>query len=180
MLHLFLAPGFEEIEALGTLDILRRCGIEVMTVSVAGKRLVHGAHDIPVMADAVFRRAIVEGSEGFILPGGMPGANNLTLHDGLRKALLKQHALGRLIAAICAAPMVIGNLGILKGRKATCYPGFEDTLRDAIVSDKTVECDGHIITGKGLGAVIDFAFTIAARFKDLDDLAALKSDMILQ
>lgn len=180
MLHLFLAPGFEEIEALATLDILRRCELDIITISITGKRLVHGAHGIPVMADALFRRSTIEQSKGLILPGGMPGAKNLTLHEGLRKALLRHNAAGTLIAAICAAPMVLGKIGILQDRKSTCYPGFENYLTGAIVSEERVVCDGNIITGKGPGAVIDFAFSIAAQFKNQEELERLKSDMILQ
>lgn len=179
MLHLFLAPGFEEIEAFTTLDILRRCGLDVLTVSVAGKRLIHGAHNISTMADAVFKRSIVEQSEGFIFPGGMPGAKNLMLHDGLRKAILTHNAQQRLIAAICASPMILGEWGLLQGRKATCYPGFEKYLKGAILSEDPVVRDKHIITGKGPGYSVEFAFAIAARFQKRHVLQRLKKEMLL-
>lgn len=179
MLSLFLAEGFEEIEALTTLDILRRLGLEVTTVSITGKRLIHGAHNIPIIADSLFRRSVIEQSEGLILPGGMPGAKNLMIYEGLRKMLITHNKRGKLIAAICAAPMIIGRLGILEGRRATCYPGFESHLTGAkIVEDYVVE-DNNIITAKGPAAAVDFAFTIAARFVNKDAIMKVKNDMLM-
>ena len=122
MLHIFIADGFEEIEALTTIDILRRCGIEVATVSVTGTRLIKGSHGIPVMVDTVFRKGEISQSQGLILPGGMPGAQNLSLHEGLRKSLIAHNLRETLIAAICAAPMVLGRRDLLNGRRATCAP----------------------------------------------------------
>ena len=160
MLHLFLAEGFEEIEALTTLDILRRCGIEVTTVSITGKRLIHGAHDIPIMADSLFRRSAIEKSEGLILPGGMPGAKNLMIYDGLRKALIGHDKQGKLIAAICAAPSVLAALGLLEGKNATAHAGFQDQLAGAIVHDEEVVVDGNLTTSYGLGGAIPFALEL--------------------
>jgi DJ-1 family protein len=178
MLHIFLADGFEEIEALTTIDILRRCGLEVQIVSVAGTRLIHGSHDMSIMAETVFRKSEIYKSNGVILPGGMPGARNLLIHEGLRKALLYHHDCKNLIAAICAAPMVLGKHGILKQRRATCYPGFEQELEGAeLVNDLVVE-DGHIITAKGPRAAAEFAFAIAARFVDATTVARVKADML--
>lgn len=178
MLHIFLADGFEEIEALTTIDILRRCGVEVQIVSVTGTRLIHGSHDMSIMAETVFRKCEIYKSHGVILPGGMPGARNLFLHEGLRKAILHHHDCKNLIAAICAAPMVLGKHGILKGHRATCYPGFEHELEGAEhVNDLVVE-DGHIITAKGPRAAVDFAFAIASRFVDATTIARVKSDML--
>lgn len=179
MLHIFLAEGFEEIEALSTIDILRRCGLEVCITSITGTRLIRGAHDMAIMADTVFRKAEVLKSDGLILPGGMPGAQNLFLHDGLRKALLHHDREKNLIAAICAAPMVLGQHGLLKGRRATCYPGFETHLEKAVMVNDMVVEDGHIITGRGPAAAQDFAFAIAARFVDNATIARVKMGMLI-
>lgn len=179
MLHLFLADGFEEIEALTTLDILRRCGLEVQTVSITGKRLIHGAHGIPVMVDSLFRYSGVNTSDGIILPGGMPGAKNLLAYDGLKKALLNHDRRGGLIAAICAAPMVLGRANLLVGKRATCYPGFEDYLSGATITGQLVEEDANIITGKGPGASVAFAFAIARHFVSDEVVKKVQADMFL-
>ena len=179
MLHIFIADGFEEIEALTTIDILRRCGIEVATVSVTGTRLIKGSHGIPVMVDTVFRKGEIYQSQGLILPGGMPGAQNLSLHEGLRKSLIAHNLRETLIAAICAAPMVLGRRDLLNGRRATCYPGFEHELRGAQVVDDRVCEDGHIITARGPGCTVDFAFAIAARFVDSATISRVRADMLL-
>lgn len=180
MIHLLLADGFEEIEALATLDILRRCGLLVTTISINGTRLVEGAHGIPVMADNVFRQAKLAESEAIILPGGMPGAKNLLDSEGLRKTLLAFNERGGLIAAICAAPMVLGQHGLLQGRNATCYPGFEDKLTGATHCSEYVVEDGNIITGKGPAAAVEFACAIASRFVTAERVAEVKQAMLYQ
>ena len=178
MIHIFLADGFEEIEALATVDVLRRCGLTVTMVSATGTRLIHGAHQIPVMADSVFRKNELVDSEALILPGGMPGAKNLLDHEGLRKLLVAHNEEKRLIAAICAAPMVLGQHGLLQGRRATCYPGFENQLTGAtVLSDYVVE-DGNIITGKGPAAAVDFACAIAARFVSAARVEEVRKGML--
>ncbi len=179
MLHLFLADGFEEIEAVTTLDILRRCGLEVQTISVTGKRIIHGAHGIPIMVDTLFRHSYVADSQGLILPGGMPGTKNLMASDGLRKAIVSQNKKQRLIAAICAAPSILGNLGLLSGRRATCYPGFESQLQGAVVENAAVVEDGHFITGRGPAAAQEFAFAIAARFASPEVVMQVKTGMLM-
>lgn len=178
MIHLFLADGFEEIEALATLDILRRCGLTVTTVSCTKTRTIQGAHNLAVMADEIFRASDYTNSEALILPGGMPGAKNLLDNEGLRKALVAHNERGGLIAAICAAPMVLGQHGLLKGRNATCYPGFEQMLTGAEVSADYVVEDGNIITGKGPAAAVEFAFAIAARFVSERKIEEVKSGML--
>lgn len=178
MLHVFLADGFEEIEALTTIDILRRCGLEVQIVSATGTRLIHGAHNMSIMAEAVFRKNEISQSEGLIFPGGMPGARNLLQHEGLRKTLIQHNENKKLIAAICAAPMVLGKNGILRERHATCYPGFEEELIGATYVNEMVVEDEHIITAKGPGATVEFAFAIASRFVDATMVECVKSDML--
>lgn len=178
MVHIFLADGFEEIEAFTVIDVLRRCGIDLHTVSVTGKRLVVGAHGISTMVDGLFRQSAVQESNGIILPGGMPGTRNLMVCDCLCKSLRNHVEKGRLTAAICAAPSILGRLGLLDGRSATCYPGFEKELNGALCSSAQVVEDHHIITGRGPGAALPFAFAIAARFVDKATVDKVKKDML--
>ena len=147
----FLATGFEEIEALGTIDVLRRGGVRVMMVSITGDRLVIGAHDIPVMADYLFEEADFSCVDALILPGGIPGSNHLNAHAHLKELVKEKTEEGVLIGAICAGPMVLGGLGLLKGKRATCFPFFEPTMVGATPTDNGVEQDGNIITSKGPG-----------------------------
>lgn len=157
----FLADGFEEIEGLTVVDILRRAGAEVDTVSVTGNLVVHGAHQIDVKADALFEDMDFEGTDMLILPGGMPGTLNLGKHEGLTGLLRIQNEKGAYIAAICAAPSVLGGLGLLNGRKACCYPSFEEKLEGADVVYEPVVQDGHIITSRGMGTAIPFSLKLA-------------------
>jgi len=155
---IFLTTGFEEIEALGTVDILRRGGIEVKTVSLTETKIVEGGHGVPVVADLMFKEAGFTTTDILILPGGTTKINE---HDGLKEQVSAFYQKGKLVAAICAAPMVLGGLGILKGKKATCYPGFEKYLEGAILeTDKAVVVDGNIITGRGPGLTFDFALQL--------------------
>lgn len=173
-----LADGFEEIEALATLDILRRCGLEVTTVSNTSNSLVTGAHSIPVTADCIYDSTKLLEAQAIVLPGGMPGAKNLLLNEELHKVLVALAEKDTVIAAICAAPMVLGQHGLLVGKKATCYPGFEAQLTDAThLSDYIVE-DGNIITGKGPAAAIEFAFAIASRFVTAEQITQVKAGML--
>ena len=124
----FLANGFEEMEATGTVDVLRRGGIGVKTVSITNERKVVGAHHMEYMADALFSEIDFSDVDALILPGGMPGSSNLNECEPLKERLIEQYKNNKIVAAICAAPMVLGGLGLLKGRRATCYPGFEPKL----------------------------------------------------
>lgn len=179
MMHLFLADGFEEIEAFTTLDILRRLGLDVRVTSISGARSVTGAHGIAVMADTLFRSVEVKNSEAFIFPGGMPGAKLLKQCDVLRKLIVAHHEEGKLLAAICAAPIVLANAGVLENKMVTCYPGFEKELTGADVRDALVVVDGNIITAKGPGASVHFALAIAERFVGAKQIEKLKADMFL-
>lgn len=173
-----LAEGFEEIEALATLDILRRCGLEVTTVSNTSNSVVTGAHGIPVTADNIYDSTKLLEAQAIILPGGMPGAKNLLLNEELHKVLVALAEKNKIIAAICAAPMVLGQHGLLAGKKATCYPGFETQLTDAThMTDYVVE-DGNIITGKGPAAAVEFGFTIASRFVSTEQISQVKAGML--
>lgn len=159
MVYVFLADGFEEVEALCLVDILRRGGIEVKTVGVTGKTVM-GAHDIPVVADITADEAIFDDVEGVILPGGMPGTLNLQKDSTVNKFVDFASENGVLLAAICAAPLILGQKGLLKGKKAICYPGFEKDLIGAEILDLPAVQDGNIITGKGAGAAFDFGFLL--------------------
>lgn len=178
MLYLFLAPGFEDIEALAPADILRRCQLDVRLVSCGETLEVTSAHDITVKCDVMFDDADFTESEALILPGGWPGAKNLLEHEGLREVLLRHCHAGRLTCAICAAPMVLGENGLLEGRRATCYPGFEEHLHGAEVVEESVVEAGNIITGRGPGAAMAFGYAIAARFVGWDSVMRLQEGMI--
>lgn len=156
----FFADGFEEIEAFTVVDTLRRAGLNVEIVSVTPDEIVIGAHDISVLCDVNFENCDFSDASLLFLPGGMPGAVTLEKHLGLRKLLQSFAEQGKPIAAICAAPMVLGKLGLLKGKKATCYPSFEQYLEGAECLDELVVKDANIITGMGPGGAIDFSLTI--------------------
>ena len=162
---LFLAPGFEEIEALATVDILRRGGVDVKMISITDSCTVKGAHGIEVVADALYGDAEYSDAAALILPGGMPGATNLNDFDPLREQLLEQYRAGRIVAAICAAPLVLGGLGLLKGRRATCYPGFEERLIGAEATGEATETDGPVITGRGPGLASNCGLAILSAIK---------------
>ena len=151
-IFVFLAEGFEEIEALTPVDVLRRAGLSVQTVSVMDEQIVAGAHGVPVLADKMFAEINSEDTEMILLPGGLPGATNLDAHEGLGQMIQDFARAEKPLAAICAAPLVFGNRGLLRGKKATCYPGFENYLQGAEYTAALVEKDGNFITGKGPGS----------------------------
>ena len=155
----FLAEGFEECEALITVDILRRAGIETVMASVMDKRQVVSARDITVHADAMAEDVDYSSADIVILPGGRLGVENLGKSD-LVKEKCREFAAARHLAAICAAPSLPASLGLLDGKRATCHPDFEPHMGGAVLTGKSVTVDGNIITGQGLGATFDFAFTI--------------------
>lgn len=161
--YVFLADGFEEVEALTPVDLLRRAGNTVVTVSIMGTALVTGARGITVLADALFEKTDFAKGELFILPGGMPGTTNLEAHEGLKKLLGEKMTEGRHIAAICAAPSVLAKEGILKGKTATAYPGFEKALKQGGAVDRTdlpVITDGNVTTSRGAGTAMDFSLEL--------------------
>ena len=164
MNYLFLDNGFEEIEAITTIDLLRRAGISLTTVSITGNPMVLGAHNIAVQADGLFENIDFDDAEMLILPGGQ---THLDKHNGLCELLTAHNNADKQIAAICAAPSVLGKLGILKGKQATCYPGFESFLGESYVGGLVVESK-NIITAKGPGLAADFAFCIIEHIKGSD------------
>ena len=165
MIYVFLAEGFEEIEALTPVDVLRRGGIDVKTVGL-GSKIVIGAHAIPVECDLTENEAVLdENLEGIVLPGGMPGTLNLEKSSVVNNFIDYAVENNLLVSAICAAPSILGHKGLLNGRCATCYPGFEKDLTGASVKEASVVKDGNFITAKGPGAASDFAFEILKYFK---------------
>ncbi len=162
MIYVLLADGFEEIEALGTVDILRRCDLEVKTVSITEQLTVSGAHRIVVHADICKEEIKEDEIDALILPGGLPGADNLEQCTFVTDLLKRAADDGKLLCAICAAPKVFGVLGLLSGVKATCYPGYEAKLVGAITKRSDVVCDKNFITARGAGATHKFAAAIAS------------------
>lgn len=177
MVYLFLADGFEECEALVPLDILRRGGITVKTVGV-GNQFVTGSHSITVKADLTEKDIMLnEELQAVILPGGMPGTTNLENSNTVRVSISFAYNNNKLVCAICAAPKILGGMGLLKGKEATCFPGFEKDLTDAFVLQKSVVKDGNIITAKGAGVAFNFGFEILKALTDEKTVNDLRLQM---
>lgn len=174
MIYIFLADGFEEIEALAPLDVLRRAGLTVTTVGIGGKYIT-GSHKITVEADITDSDFTPKDLKMIILPGGMPGTKNLdnspVVHNAI-KAALENDAY---VAAICAAPMILGKLSLLEGKRAVCYPGFEEYLKGATVpTDENAVTDGKFITARGMGVAVEFGLLLVSKLcgqEKADDLA---------
>lgn len=160
MVYIFMAQGFEAIEFTTPLDMLIRAGIPVRTVSVTGELLVKSSQNIPIMADALFEDVDFADADMLILPGGQPGATNLANHKGVELLLRQFMDADKPVAAICAAPMVLGGHGLIDGRKVTTYPGCELGLGKALCTGALVEQDANLITGKGPAAAVEFANAI--------------------
>jgi len=162
--YVHLADGFEEIEALTTVDLLRRVGVDVQTVKIGGNDdlMVRGTHDIWVQADVLFAEADYKSCNMIVLPGGLPGTTNLGDHEALMKQVNEFAKDGKYVAAICAAPMLLGREGLLEGKRATIYPGMEGELKGAEYHNDVTAKDGNIITGRGPAAAMEFALKIIA------------------
>ncbi|HCY40060.1 MAG TPA: DJ-1 family protein [Prolixibacteraceae bacterium] len=174
-----LAEGFEEIEAISIIDVLRRADLDVVVTSVTGKLEVTGAHQLKVIADKLFEDVNYNGVSMIVLPGGMPGAANLDAHEGLRAQIVTFNGENKPLAAICAAPLVYGNLGILKGKQAVCYPGFEKFLKGAEVLNSPVAESGNVITGRGPGAAIKFALKLVEKLVSAEKAELIASQMLV-
>lgn len=177
MIYAFLANGFEECEAIAPIDILKRAGFEVVTVGVNGKTAV-GAHNIPIICDVTLDEIGCQNIEAIILPGGMPGTTNLENSKPVMDIIDYCYDNNILIAAICAAPSIIGKNNFLKHKKATCFPGFEKYLNGAIITEDSVVCDGNFITAKGAGVAFQFGFAILEYLTDSATAENLKKTMI--
>ena len=178
MIAIFLAEGFEEIEALTPLDLLRRANLEVKTVSITNDKCVRGAHGISVIADLEKDELSVSDIDFAIFPGGMPGAKNLDEWDLTDEIISLVLARGKRLGAICAAPMIFGKRGLLSGKRAVCYPGFEDTLKGAEISYLPVVTDGNITTARGMGAALDFSLEIIKILLGEDEANSLAKAII--
>lgn len=177
--YVFLAEGFEEMEAVTPVDLLRRVGVDAKLVSVTGDKAVTGAHGVTYQADLLFEE-IDKDADALVLPGGMPGTLNLQAHMGLAELLMEHFNERKLTCAICAAPMVLGALGITMGRKATIYPGMEEYLIGSDIVKDEVCLDGNVLTSRAPGTAIPFALKLAELLTDENTATALKQDIVFQ
>ncbi len=177
--YAFLATGFEEVEALAVVDVLRRAKVDAKTVSITGEKLVTSSHGITIMADLTFDDIIDSEADLLFLPGGLPGTTNLGADERLCKLLKSHYEAGKHVAAVCAAPSVLGQLGFLQGRKATCYPSFEDKLVGATVltDDRSVRVvtDGNVTTSRGMGTSVELGLELVRVLVDEDTAKTLAS-----
>lgn len=176
----FVADGFEEIEALTCIDVLRRGGIDGRLVSVTNERMVTGSHAIKVMSDLLFKEVDFSQAEMLVLAGGQPNANTLSEHTELCEHLQAFAQQGKWVAAICAAPIALGKLGLLEGVKATCYPGFESFLEGALLQPQSVVVDTNFITGNGPGAALEFALTLVSKLRGVEVTEMLRKGMMVK
>ena len=176
MIYVFLAEGFEEIEALAPVDILRRAGLQVQTVGIGGKT-VTGSHGISVQADCTGEEMDISAADMVVLPGGKVGTANLSASELVSRSVLWCVENDRYVAAICAAPSVLGGLGVLQGRRATCFPGWEDKLTGAVLCSSPTVQDGKIITGRGAGASLEFGFQLVEALRGAEAAQSVRETM---
>ncbi len=179
-IYAFLAEGFEEVECLAVVDLLRRAKFQVSLISITGEKAVTGSHHITVLADALFEDIDLNKADLLFLPGGVPGTPNLAAHKALTSALKTHAANGKRLAAICAAPSILGKLNLLNGKKATCYPGWEDKLLGAICQPEGVVTDGMITTARGLGFAMDLGLELITLLSDQKTSDEIKSNIQYQ
>ena len=175
---IFMADGCEEIEGLTVVDVVRRAKMEIVMISITGKREVTSSHGVTFFADALAPEVDYDGLDGIVLPGGMPGTLNLGADATVNEVIKKFAGAGKLVAAICAAPSVLGAAGILAGKRATCHPGFEEKLTGAQTSEDAVVVDGNIITSRGMGTAIPFALEIVRYFADDATAEQIKTGLV--
>ena len=174
----FMADGCEEIEGLTVVDIARRAGIEVLMISVSGNHIVCGSHGINFETDINKSQVDYEELDGIVLPGGLKGTENLSVDETVLRVIRDFARENKMVAAICAAPSVLGMNHILEGRNATCHPGFEDKLLGANWLEEEVVCDGNIITSRGMGTAIPFALAIVDHFADISLVERVKKGLV--
>lgn len=175
-----LADGFEEIEALTVVDLLRRAQIYVGTVSITDDYTVHGAHGINVQAEDLFEEVAFVESDMVVLPGGMPGTSNLNAHEGVRRVVKEFNRDGKYIGAICAAPTILGNLGLLKGKRVSCYPSVEQEIQGAVMTRTDVTVDGNLITSRGAGTAIAFALKLIEMLSGAEKAAEIAEAILYE
>ena len=177
---MMVANGYEEVEMLTVVDLLRRAGMTCDIISVTGEKELTSSHKVTVMADLLYEEADFDSYDALVIPGGMPGTTTLGKHAGVGGQLKKAYVDGRLIAAICAAPTVFGKLGLLEGKKAICYPGMEDQLTGAEVTCESAVCDGNIITSRGMGTAIDFGLAILKYYEGEEAAASMAEKIVYE
>lgn len=175
---IFMADGCEEIEGLTVVDIVRRAKMEIVMISITGKREVTSSHQVTFLTDALAAEVDYDTLDGIVLPGGMPGTLNLQADETVNKVIRQFAAEGKLVCAICAAPSVLGAAGILEGKCATCHPGFEEKLTGAKVEEKEVVVDGNVITSRGMGTAIPFALEIVRYFADDETVEQVRKGLV--
>lgn len=177
---IFFATGYEEIEALTVVDICRRCGLQIDMISITKERCVTGSHNITVTMDYCYEEIDFDTYDMLVLPGGGVGVEGLEAHADLVKQIQTFDRAGKYIAAVCAAPSILGHLGILKGKKACSYPSFESHLEGADVTKESFAIADHIITSRGMGTAIDFALAIVSVLKDDKTAADMAKKIVYQ
>ncbi len=176
---ILLADGCEEIEALTVVDVMRRAKLEIQLISITGELRIHGSRQIHFLAEKLFEETDFDSLDGIVLPGGMPGTNHLKEHEGVLRLIKKFAAEQKLVAAICAAPSILGAAGLLEGKEATCHPGFESSLAGAeVVTGVTVVVSQNIITSRGMGTAIDFALAIVRYLSDEKTVYEVKKHLV--
>ena len=175
---IFMADGCEEIEGLTVVDIVRRARMEIETISITDKAEVTSSHSVTFKTDTTKLQADYDSFDGIVLPGGMPGTLNLGADETVVATIKKFAAEGKLVAAICAAPSVLGENHILEGKKATCHPGFEDKLLGAEWLEQPVVVDGNVITSRGMGTAIPFALEIVRYFIDDEAVDHIRQGLV--
>lgn len=175
---IFMADGCEEIEGLTVVDIVRRAKMEIVMISITGKREVTSSHQVTFLTDALAAEVDYDTLDGIVLPGGMPGTLNLQADETVNKVIRQFAVDGKLVCAICAAPSVLGAAGILEGKCATCHPGFEEKLTGAKVEEKEVVVDGNVITSRGMGTAIPFALEIVRYFADDEAVEQVRKGLV--
>lgn len=175
---IFMADGCEEIEGLTVVDIVRRAKLDITTISIMGRKEITGSHKVTFLADALSGEVDYDELDGIVLPGGMPGTLNLGADETVNQVIRRFADEGKLVAAICAAPSVLGAAGILDGKNATCHPGFEEKLIGAKTFEDTVVVDGNVITSRGMGTAIDFALAIVKYFAEEETVEHVKQGLV--
>lgn len=177
---MFFATGFEEVEALMTVDLLRRGGVDIKMASVTDAMTVTGSHDIQVGMDTTLAQLDMEEMDAVIIPGGMPGTNNLGASERVCQVLKDMNQKGKLVAAICAAPSVLGACGILKGKRATCYPGFEEKLEGAEFVDEMAVVDENVVTSRGLGTSMEFGLALVEQLVSTEKAEEVRKSIVFK
>jgi DJ-1 family protein len=176
--YIFIASHFEETEAIGTIDVLRRAGIEVITVSISDEKVIESSHGVKIVTDKTFNECNFDDGSMIVLPGGMPGTRNLQNCKHLADLIAKYNKEGKYLAAICAAPLVYGQMNLLNGKDATCYPGFEDELIGANHKKEPVVVSGNFISSRGAGTVYDFSLKLVEILQSKEAAEKVKESII--